>query len=215
MCITIWLYVTRLYFVNSAIFLYFLQARVWISNIICRGLFMFNNLRWEVIVRFVDIVRIVDRHCLYKYCHTGWLFVLLILLELLTVIVYINIVIQSQLQHVAELYLIVAYYRVIQYTIIAFILVEHRKLSTRYSTHMKAILFYYTETTHNVYNVNVVFCKRPNNFRYRKYNYGTWILNTLPVIKGCRRGDNLLLLSTLCMVGLFTKMVSLVNKFSE
>ena len=60
---------------------------------------------------------IVDRHCLYKYCHIG----------------------PAQLQNVAELYFVVAYYMVIQYTIIAFILVEHRKLSTRYSALMKAI----------------------------------------------------------------------------
>ena len=56
---------------------------------------VYINIVIQVTVRFVDIVRIVDRHCLYKYCHTAWLFVLLILLELLTIIVYINIVIQG------------------------------------------------------------------------------------------------------------------------
>ena len=99
-CITIWLHVTGLYFVSPATFLFLFQARAWISNIICRGLFMFNDLRWEVTVRFVDIGGIVDRHCLYKYCHTGWLFVFLILVELLTVIVYINIVIQVTVRFV-------------------------------------------------------------------------------------------------------------------
>ena len=37
------------------------QDRIWISNVICRGLFVFG---WEVIVRFVDIGRIDDHHCL-------------------------------------------------------------------------------------------------------------------------------------------------------
>jgi hypothetical protein len=53
-------------------FLCLSQARTWISNIICHGLFMFNELkwearceRWEVINRFVYIVGIVDPHCLY------------------------------------------------------------------------------------------------------------------------------------------------------
>ena len=38
------------------------QARTWISNVICRGLFLVQwvELRWEVIVRLVD----VDHHCL-------------------------------------------------------------------------------------------------------------------------------------------------------
>jgi hypothetical protein len=33
------------------------QARTWISNVICRGLFfiIFNEFRWEVTVRFADI----------------------------------------------------------------------------------------------------------------------------------------------------------------
>jgi hypothetical protein len=35
-----------------------------ISNIICHGLFMFNVLRWEMIVCFVDIGGIVDNQCL-------------------------------------------------------------------------------------------------------------------------------------------------------
>ena len=35
------------------------QAKTWISNLIYHGLFMFNNLRLEVIVRFVDIGGIV------------------------------------------------------------------------------------------------------------------------------------------------------------
>jgi len=40
---------------NPVTFLCLSQARTWISNIIFRGLFLFNDLRWEVIVRFVDI----------------------------------------------------------------------------------------------------------------------------------------------------------------
>ena len=33
--------------------------------LICRGcLFMFDGLRWEVIVRFVDVGEIVNHHCL-------------------------------------------------------------------------------------------------------------------------------------------------------
>jgi hypothetical protein len=36
----------------------------WISNARWRGLFLFNDLRWEVAVRFVDIGRNVDHHCL-------------------------------------------------------------------------------------------------------------------------------------------------------
>jgi hypothetical protein len=41
------------------------QARTWISNVICRGLFflMFSELRWEVIVCFVDL-EVVDHHYL-------------------------------------------------------------------------------------------------------------------------------------------------------
>ena len=37
----------------------------WISNVICRGLFCVQwvQLRWEVIVHFVDIGRIVNHHC--------------------------------------------------------------------------------------------------------------------------------------------------------
>ena len=40
------------------------QARTWISNVIsCRGLvFMFNELKWEVIVRFIDIGGIVNQY---------------------------------------------------------------------------------------------------------------------------------------------------------
>jgi len=39
----------------------------WISNIICCGLFLlFNDLRLEVVVRFVDICGIVDHHCFHN-----------------------------------------------------------------------------------------------------------------------------------------------------
>ena len=34
------------------------------SNVTCHGFFVFSELRWEVIVRFVDISRIIDYHCL-------------------------------------------------------------------------------------------------------------------------------------------------------
>ena len=38
-----------------------------ISNVSSRGLFMFNNLRWVAIVRFVDTGGIVDHHCLINF----------------------------------------------------------------------------------------------------------------------------------------------------
>ena len=40
--------------------------RTWISNVICHGLFLvqWDKLRWKVIVCFVDIDKIDDRHCL-------------------------------------------------------------------------------------------------------------------------------------------------------
>jgi hypothetical protein len=34
------------------------------SNVMCRGPIVFNGLRWDVIVGFVDIGGIVDHHCL-------------------------------------------------------------------------------------------------------------------------------------------------------
>ena len=47
-------------------FLCLSQARTWIWNIICRGFFcvQWSQLRWEVIIRFVDISWIDDHHCL-------------------------------------------------------------------------------------------------------------------------------------------------------
>jgi hypothetical protein len=36
----------------------------WIPNVICRGLFVFSELRWKVIIRFVYIGEISDHHCL-------------------------------------------------------------------------------------------------------------------------------------------------------
>ena len=41
-------------------FLCLSQARSLISNVTCRGLIVFSDLGWEVIVRFVDICVIVD-----------------------------------------------------------------------------------------------------------------------------------------------------------
>jgi hypothetical protein len=51
---------------NPATFLCLSQARTWISKVICRGLFCVQwlQLRWEVIVGFVDIGGIDDHHCL-------------------------------------------------------------------------------------------------------------------------------------------------------
>ena len=40
------------------------QSTTWISNIICHGLFVFSELRWEAHVRFVDIGGIIDHHLL-------------------------------------------------------------------------------------------------------------------------------------------------------
>ena len=44
------------------------QATTWISNIIYRGLFVFSEWKWEVIVRFVDIGEIIDS----KYQLQSW-----------------------------------------------------------------------------------------------------------------------------------------------
>ena len=51
---------------NPTICLCLSQARTWISNVICRGLFCVQwvQLRWEVIVGFLDIGGIDDHHCL-------------------------------------------------------------------------------------------------------------------------------------------------------
>ena len=49
-------------FFHTAIFLYLSQARTWISNVICHGLFfVFNDVMREVILRcfFVDITGLV------------------------------------------------------------------------------------------------------------------------------------------------------------
>ena len=54
--------------VNPTIFISLSQARTCIFNAMCCGLlklfFMFNVFRQEVVVHFVDIGGIVDRHCL-------------------------------------------------------------------------------------------------------------------------------------------------------
>jgi hypothetical protein len=51
---------------NPTICLCLSQARICISNVICRGLFCVQwlQLRWKVIVGFVDIGGIDDHHCL-------------------------------------------------------------------------------------------------------------------------------------------------------
>ena len=54
------------------------------------------------------------------------------------------------------------------------------------------------------------FRRKQNNFRYRKYNYGTRLKKkgfiTHPVVRGCRPGNNLLSPSSLYMFGLFTRL---------
>ena len=50
------------------------QARTWISNVICGGLFVLSKWRREMIVRFVDIGGIVDHHCLnFLFIRYLWL----------------------------------------------------------------------------------------------------------------------------------------------
>ena len=50
---------------NTATFVCLSHARTWISNVICHGIFVvFHGLRWEEVVRFVDIGEIVDHYCL-------------------------------------------------------------------------------------------------------------------------------------------------------
>jgi hypothetical protein len=51
---------------NPATFLCLSQARTWISNVICHSLFCVQwvQLKWEVIVRFIDIGGIDNCHCL-------------------------------------------------------------------------------------------------------------------------------------------------------
>jgi hypothetical protein len=41
------------------------QATTWISNVICRDLLLFSELRLEVMFRFVDICEFVDHHFLF------------------------------------------------------------------------------------------------------------------------------------------------------
>ena len=43
-----------------------INTKAWISNVICRSLVMFKDLRWEVIVHFV-IGGIDDHHCFFSY----------------------------------------------------------------------------------------------------------------------------------------------------
>ena len=51
---------------NPATFSYLSQGGTWICIDIYRGLFILNILRWEGIVRFVDIGGIVDHYCFQK-----------------------------------------------------------------------------------------------------------------------------------------------------
>jgi len=54
---------------NPATFMCLSQGRTSMFNLIFRGLCMFRELRWEVIIRFVDISGIVDHYCLHFFFH--------------------------------------------------------------------------------------------------------------------------------------------------
>jgi hypothetical protein len=47
------------------------KARTWISNVICRGIFVFSELTLAVGVPFVDSDVIVDHHCLQHSSQNG------------------------------------------------------------------------------------------------------------------------------------------------
>jgi hypothetical protein len=47
------------------------KARTWISNVICRGIFVSSELTLVVGVSFVDSDVIVDHHCLHRSSHNG------------------------------------------------------------------------------------------------------------------------------------------------
>ena len=51
----------------------FLSQNLDFQRHICLGLFTLNGLRWEVLVRFVDIGWIVDHHCLNFILYVQWL----------------------------------------------------------------------------------------------------------------------------------------------
>jgi hypothetical protein len=58
---------------STATFWCLSQARIWISSAICHGLYVFNDLRWEIVVGFVDISGVVDHHFkknLQLYCYS-------------------------------------------------------------------------------------------------------------------------------------------------
>jgi hypothetical protein len=57
--------------INPAILLYKAKARTWISNVICRGIFVLSELNLAVCVPFVDSDIIVDHHCLHLSSHNG------------------------------------------------------------------------------------------------------------------------------------------------
>ena len=56
---------------NPAILLCQDKARKWISNVICRGIFVFSELNLAFGVPFVDSDVIVDHHCLHLSSHNG------------------------------------------------------------------------------------------------------------------------------------------------
>jgi hypothetical protein len=56
---------------NPAILLCKAKARTWISNVICRGIFVSSELNLAVGVPFVDSDVIVDHHCLHLSSHNG------------------------------------------------------------------------------------------------------------------------------------------------
>ena len=52
------------------------QARTWISNVICRGIFTFKDLRWEGVVLFFHIGGNIDHRylsCLLIYVTLSWI----------------------------------------------------------------------------------------------------------------------------------------------
>ena len=65
-CSQTWLFLFLKWFSKFHKFLCLSQARTWILNVICRGLFcvQWGQVRWEVFVWFVDIGGIDDHHCL-------------------------------------------------------------------------------------------------------------------------------------------------------
>ena len=82
-------------------------------------------------------------------------------------------------------------------------------MTTWCSPHMKTI----TVSLYRNYSKMFITCfaaeDSNNNFRYGKYNYGTWLkitrmVNTRPIVRSCRPGYHQLFPSTLYIFALFT-----------